>query len=255
MNTNTAGKSVIRWKAVPHENPSNRAETIYIPTITERNDTKTLTDVVYSAIDRGLIAGLKTSAAQAIAEGILAQLGQELNSAHGVIFGDFFAVRAYLDGTVDGYLGSLTADNKLNTRFVAGSALKLDRRNFSFRNVLETGDAPVIDSIQAARSGAVSGEIVGGIGIQIVGSNLKVDADDRFKCWKVTAEGEEDAGVWTAQTLDQNSDVICVIGGAYTDAFTPGSRYAFALVKTVEVEDGRTATVESNKVYVTCVAA
>ncbi len=44
-------------------------------------------------------------------------------------------------------------------------------------------------------------------------------------------------------------------GGAYTDAFTPGTRYAFALVKTVEVEDGRTATVESNKVYVTCVAA
>ena len=80
-------KTVIRWKPVALEDPSDRSKTIYVPTIVERNQTKTLSEVVYSAIDRGLIAGLKTSAAQAIAEGILAQLGQELNSAHGVIFG------------------------------------------------------------------------------------------------------------------------------------------------------------------------
>lgn len=65
-------KPVIRWKPVPQEDPSDRSRTLYIPQIVERNQTKTLTDVVYSAIDRGLIAGLKTSAAQSIAEGVLA---------------------------------------------------------------------------------------------------------------------------------------------------------------------------------------
>ena len=41
-------------------------------------------------------------AAQSIAKGVLAQLGEDLNSAHGVIFGDYFSVRAYLADTVDG---------------------------------------------------------------------------------------------------------------------------------------------------------
>ena len=255
MNTNTAGKSVIRWKAVPHENPSNRSETIYIPTIVERSQTKTLTEVVYSAIDRGLIAGLKTSAAQAIAEGILVQLGEELNAAHGVSFGEFFAVRAYLTGTVEGLLAPLTAENKLSTKFVAGTALRLDRKDFSFRNVLETGDAPYVDQVQAARDGAVSGTVVAQAPIQFIGSNLKMVDADTIQYFKVADDGTETSiGRADVSDLTQNSDSVVTVGSA-PDGMVAGSRYAFKFVKTVTLEGGRTATVESNKVYAQCVAA
>ena len=37
--------------------------------------------------------------------GVTAQLGEDLNSARGVIFGDYFSVRAYLADTVDGMFG------------------------------------------------------------------------------------------------------------------------------------------------------
>ena len=246
-------KSVIRWKPVALEDPSDRSKTIYVPTIVERNQTKTLSDVVYSAIDRGLIAGLKTSAAQAIAEGILAQLGQELNSAHGVIFGDFFAVRAYLDGTVDGLLGTLTAENKLNTRFVAGSALKLDRKDFSFRNVLETGDTPFVDAVQAAKDGAESGAVVAHEPVQFIGTSLKMGESDRIRYWSVNPDGSE-----TEETpvivdgLSQNSNSVVTVKADEIDIHAPGERYAFMFEKTVEI-DGKTATVQSNKVYATSV--
>ena len=246
-------KSVIRWKPVALEDPSDRSKTIYVPTIVERNQTKTLSEVVYSAIDRGLIAGLKTSAAQAIAEGILAQLGQELNSAHGVIFGDFFAVRAYLDGTVEGLLGTLTAENKLNTRFVAGSALKLDRKDFSFRNVLETGDAPFVDDVQAATDGAESGGIIAHEAVQFIGSSLKLGANDKIRYWSVNPDGSEtEETPVTVDGLSQNSNSVVTVKADEIDIHAPGERYAFMFEKTVEI-DGKTATVQSNKVYATSV--
>ena len=253
MNNNTANKSVIRWKAVPHENPSNRSETIYVPTITERNDTKTLTEVVYSAIDRGLIAGLKTSAAQAIAEGILVQLGQELNAAHGVVFGDFFAVRAYLTGTDEGLLAPLTAENKLSTKFVAGTALKLDRKDFSFRNVLETGDTPFVDEVQAAKDGAESGAVVAHEPVQFIGTSLKMGENDKIRYWSVNPDGSEtEETPVTVDGLSQNSNNVVTVKADEIDIHAPGERYAFMFEKTVEI-DGKTATVQSNKVYATSV--
>ena len=257
MNTNTAGKSVIRWKAVPHENPSNRAETIYIPTITERNDTKTLTDVVYSAIDRGLIAGLKTSAAQAIAEGILAQLGDDLNNAHGVKFGDFFSVRAYLTGTVEGLLAPLTAENKLSTKFVAGAALRLDRANFSFRNVLETGDTPYIDEVQSTEVGAETGSIKIGEYPQLIGSNLKLEANgkDCVKMYEYDAEGGKTLSATLHSTaLRQNTNAVLTLDNKDIE-LVAGLRYGFVVEKTIALEEGKESVVESNEVTAVAVAA
>lgn len=244
-------KPVIRWKPIAQEDPSDRTRTLYVPHITERNDTKTLADVVYSAIDRGLIAGLKTSAAQAIAEGILAQLGEELNSARGVIFGDFFAVRAYLTGTVDGLLGSLTDMNTLATRFVAGSALRLTRDRFSFRNVLETGDQPVIDDVQDTFYG-VSGEVAVDTSVQLIGSQLKIGENDKVVVTVVNAdETETVVKECAAPDAMQNSDLIVQLSGV---EFAVNKKYGFTVVKKVAAGDG-TAEVRSNTVYAVCTHA
>ena len=247
-------KPVIRWKPVPQEDPSDRSRTLYIPQIVERNQTRTLTDVVYSAIDRGLIAGLKTSAAQSIAEGVLAQLGEDLNSAHGVIFGDYFSVRAYLAGTVDGMFGTLGAANKLNARFVPGNALRLDRRNFSFRNVLETGDAPVIDEVQGEYDGALVGEFKAGEDVQLIGSNLKLAEGDRLHIYIVNAQGGERLVKTVESPADftQNSNRVLTLGAAALPAVMANTRYGFKLEKTMDV-DGVAAVISSNEQYATAI--
>lgn len=248
-------KPVIRWKPIAQEDPSDRSNTIYVPHIVERNDTKDLADVVYSAIDRGLIAGLKTSAAKSIAEGILIQLGEELNAAHGVKFGDFFAVRSYLTGTVDGLTAGLTAENKLSTKFVAGSALRQDRANFTFRNVLETGDTPFIDEVQAAIDNAESGIIVDGQSVQLIGSNLKLVGENDKVVLYTMVDGEKTSPLdIRANLCTQNSNILLEFATP-EGAIAPNKRYGFEVVKTVEVEEGVTASVTSNLVTAQSVAA
>jgi hypothetical protein len=240
-----ADKPIIRWKPVAQTDPSDRTHTLYVPHIVERNQTSSLEDVVYRAIDRGLIAGLKTSAAEAIATGVLRQLGEELNAARGVDFGDFFKVRAYLDGTVEGLLGHLTAENKLNTRFLAGKELKLSRDAFSFRNVLETGDLPYIDDVQGVY--AEAGQVRIGEPVQLVGSMLKLGSGDRIEIYKVEDDGSLTVtGTVTSAGLSQNTDlVVAFSAGSAFDGLPEGQKVAFKVVKTVQVEDA-TETVMSN---------
>lgn len=245
-------KPVIRWKPIAQEDPSDRTKTIYVPHIVERNDTKDLEGVVYSAIDRGLIAGLKTSAAKSIAEGILMQLGEELNAAHGVKFGDFFAVRTYLTGTVDGLVAGLTAENKLSTKFVAGSALRQDRANFTFRNVLETGDTPYIDEVQAAASDAESGIIVDGTQVQLIGSNLKLSPGDKVNLYHIDGETKTLIKPIADGAMSQNSNLLLTFSLDAGD-IVAGQRYGFEVVKTITVEEGVTASVTSNMVTAECV--
>ncbi|MBR3223026.1 MAG: hypothetical protein IKF72_12460 [Kiritimatiellae bacterium] len=248
-------KPVIRWKPIAQEDPSDRSNTIYVPHIVERNDTKDLADVVYSAIDRGLIAGLKTSAAKSIAEGILIQLGEELNAAHGVKFGDFFAVRSYLTGTVDGLTAGLTAENKLSTKFVAGSALRQDRANFTFRNVLETGDTPYIDEVQAAIDNAESGIIVDGQSVQLIGSNLKLAREtDKVVCYTMVDGEKTNPLDISVSRCTQNSNILLEFAPP-EGGIPPNHRYGFEVVKTIEVEEGVTTTVTSNLITAECVAA
>ena len=110
-------KPVINYKGYMTDNPSDRTKPkICIPQIVDRNQ------VVAHAIDRGLIAGLKSSAAKSIADGIMLQLGETQNGGTGVIFGEFFAVRPYLTGTIANLLAPITTANKLRVRFVPGSA-------------------------------------------------------------------------------------------------------------------------------------
>ena len=245
-----ASKPIIRWKPVAQTDPSDRTHTLYVPQIVERGQTCTLQDVVYNAIDRGLIAGLKTPAAESITTGILTQLGEELKAARGVDFGEFFKVRAYLDGTVDGLLGHLTADNKLNTKFLAGKALKLSRDTFSFRNVLETGDLPYIDNVQGVYAG--EGQVRVGEPVQLVGSLLKLGPDDRIEIYKVEDDGTLAlTGTVNRAGLSQNTDlVVAFSAGAAFEGLPEGQKVAFKVVKSVTVE-GSAETVTSNVAKVT----
>ena len=103
-------KPVINYKGYMSENPADRTGAkICIPQIVDRNQVLTLEQVVADAIDRGLIAGLKSSAAKSIADGIMLQLGRTLNGGTGVIFGEFFAVRPYLTGTIANMLAPITS--------------------------------------------------------------------------------------------------------------------------------------------------
>lgn len=116
---------------------------IFWPAIIDRDQSITLEDVIRNAIDRGVIAGLKVSAAKQIADAVCQQMYEEFKGARGVKFGNYFYARLYLDGQSDD-TGKLTKDNHINVRFVNGAGFKLDRSDFS----LEFANSDVIPSLQ-----------------------------------------------------------------------------------------------------------
>jgi hypothetical protein len=116
---------------------------IFWPAIIDRDQSITLEDVIKNAIDRGVIAGLKVSAAKQIADAVCQQMYEEFKGARGVKFGNYFYARLYLDGQSDD-TGKLTKDNHVNVRFVNGAGFKLDRSDFTF----EFANSDVIPSIQ-----------------------------------------------------------------------------------------------------------
>ena len=75
--------------------------TLYLPAIVEREEAVPLDVIIERAIDRGLIAGIKPSAAKQIADAIAQQMYEEFRAGRGVKFGNYFYARLYLDGTSD----------------------------------------------------------------------------------------------------------------------------------------------------------
>lgn len=147
-------KPIIRWRPVRMKDPSNRNNTVVVPTIVDRSQPIDLTDLAYAAIDTGRIPGLKTSAAKAIGEGLAEQIGATLERGAGVKFGNYFYVRPYLSGTIDPSAKTLGEENKLNVRLSPGEGLKLDKGQYSFENVSLTGEEPRIDYLVNAGTGA-----------------------------------------------------------------------------------------------------
>lgn len=201
-------KPVIRWKPHAQKDPQDETKMIYVPTIVDRQQVYDLTDIAYQAIDTGRIPGLKTSAAESIGRGLLEQIGVILQNGSGVKFGEFFSARFYLDGTVRSMDANLTAANALNVRIQSGNGLKLNRSDFTFRNVLETGDEPVIDDVFSDVAGAISGQVKKNSPIVAYGSFLKMAAGDSAQItWF-----EDDGGEQTEHSLTVNptlnSDVM-----------------------------------------------
>ena len=138
---------------------------VIVPVIVERLNPVELETVVENCIDRGLIAGLKTTAAHGIAEGVAAQIAREFTLGRGVQFGQYFYGRPYLSGTVDAN-GRVTSANRINVRLYKGEAFRLTLDDFSF-TFDGAGDAVRIDSIYGDTTdagGNTYGQLVTGAG-------------------------------------------------------------------------------------------
>ena len=129
--------------------------TLYLPAIVEREEAVPLDVIIERAIDRGLIAGIKPSAAKQIADAIAQQMYEEFRAGRGVKFGNYFYARLYLDGTSDSD-GKLTSANGINVRFANGTGFRLTMDMFSFSNV-NGGDIPGTDFLISEADGAERG--------------------------------------------------------------------------------------------------
>ena len=149
--------------------------TLYLPAIVEREEAVPLDVIIERAIDRGLIAGIKPSAAKQIADAIAQQMYEEFRAGRGVKFGNYFYARLYLDGTSDSD-GKLTSANSINVRFVNGSGFKLTMDMFSFSNV-NGGDIPGTDFLISEADGAERGILLPNENVILNGVNLWRDGD------------------------------------------------------------------------------
>jgi len=148
---------------------------MYVPAIVQREQTIPLDEIIRRAIDRGLIAGLKPSAAAQIANAICQQMYEEFSRGRGVKFGNYFYARLYLDGTTDSD-GRLTDANSVNVRFANGAAFRLTRDMFSFSNVA-TDDIPKVEFLLSSDNDAERDYLIRGAAIQLNGVNLYRDGD------------------------------------------------------------------------------
>ena len=162
-------KYAVRYTRAPGESVDTA-----VPVIVDRNQPTELAAVIENAIDRGLIAGLKPSAAQGIAEGVAEQLARELTLGRGIQFGQFFYGRPYLSGTVETN-GRLSANNSINVRLYKGNAFKLSLSDFAL-NFEGSGDAPKIDFLVNADNGK-RGEVVRGASVKLNGRYLYAAGD------------------------------------------------------------------------------
>ena len=153
--------------------PGETVESL-VPVLVDRRQPTDLSAVIENAIDRSLIAGLKPSAAEGIADGIARQLAHEFARGRSVGFGHYFYGRPYLSGTVDAN-GRLSAANGINVRLYKGNAFRLTLDDFSF-TFDGSGDSPKIDSVLSDGSG-VRGEVVKGSSVKVNGRFLNAAGD------------------------------------------------------------------------------
>ena len=211
-----------------------------VPVIVERLSPVELETVVENCIDRGLIAGLKPTAAHGIAEGVAAQIAREFSLGRGVQFGQFFYGRPYLSGKVDAN-GRLTGDNKINVRLYKGAEFKLALDDFSF-TFDGAGDAVKVDFLLSDADGAVRGELVENAPLKLNGRNLYAAGDtDRVVFAEVGGAAEVEVAAFTAQGAD-------LLAFAWPSGLAVGKSYRVMVERTdvngvTRTGGGRTVTV------------
>ena len=142
----------------------------WTPMIVDRLQPTGLESVIEKCIDRGLITGIKPTAAKTIADGVAEQLAYEFKQGRGIQFGQYFYGRPYLSGQVDAN-GRLTSDNSIDVRLYKGAAFKLSRDDFSL-SFIEGGNNPTISFVVCDADGMPRGEIVQGSGVKLNGKML-----------------------------------------------------------------------------------
>ena len=223
---------------------------IFWPAIIDRDQSITLEDVIKNAIDRGVIAGLKVSAAKQIADAVCQQMYEEFKGARGVKFGNYFYARLYLDGQSDD-TGKLTSENRINVRFVNGAGFKLDRSDFSF----EFANSDVIPSLQFLINDADGAErdMIGYDTIMVNGNNLYA-ADDTATHRAFYAVNSETGAVSPTPELEVNTADFTSRGPNLL-VFSPSSAIAagkYMVRATRTLIDGK--TYESGNHEVTVIA-
>ena len=223
--------------------------TLYLPAIVEREEAVPLDVIIERAIDRGLIAGIKPSAAKQIADAIAQQMYEEFRAGRGVKFANYFYARLYLDGTSDSD-GKLTSANSINVRFVNGSGFKLTMDMFSFSNV-NGGDIPGTDFLISEADGAERGILIPDANVILNGVNLWRDGDAGTKVGfygidPVTGEisGDPAAEVTSFETKGPNA-----LKFAWPSALAQGTSYMAVPSRSADGErwftgTGKTATVK-----------
>ena len=169
-------KPVLFYEVRQHLNRITGAP-VYVPAIVEREPAVPLDEIIRRAIDRGLIAGLKTSAAKQVADAIAQQLFDEFSQGRGIRFSSYFYARLYLSGTSDSN-GTLSEanGNGINVRFQSGPSFKLTMDMFSFSNV-DGGAIPSVDFLISDVDGAQRGVLKPTAQVNLNGVNLYQDGD------------------------------------------------------------------------------
>ena len=222
--------------------------TLYLPAIVEREEAVPLDVIIERAIDRGLIAGIKPSAAKQIADAIAQQMYEEFKQGRGVKFGNYFYARLYLDGTSDAD-GKLTSANSINVRFVNGTGFKLTMDMFSFSNV-NGGDIPGTDFLISEADGAERGILILGENVILNGVNLWRDGDAGTKVGffgidPVTGEVSDEP---TAEVANFETKGPNALKFAWPSALAQGASYMAVPSRSADGErwftgTGKTATV------------
>ena len=219
--------------------PGETVESL-VPVLVDRRQPTDLSAVIENAIDRSLIAGLKPSAAEGIADGIARQLAHEFAKGRSVGFGHYFYGRPYLSGTVDAN-GRLTAENRINVRLYKGEDFKLTLDDFSF-SYEDGGTLPKVDFVLSS-PGNLRGEVVAGGEVSLQGRMLHLDGDANTVVFK--EEGAEGAPVVVDSFTAAGPDILAFDCPA---ALVAGKRYAVTATRTDE--NGVTRTSNTRTVTV-----
>jgi hypothetical protein len=224
---------------------------VYVPVIVEREQAVPLDEIIKRAIDRGLIAGIKPSAAKQIADATAQQMYEEFKAGHGVKFANFFYARLYLDGTSDA-TGRLTSANGINVRFQNGTGFKLTRDMFTFSNV-NGGDIPGTDFLISEADGAERGILVPDANAILNGVNLWKDGDagTKISFYAVDAETGEVDEEPTAVVTNFATKGPNALKFAWISSLVAGRTYMAVPARSADGErwftgTGRTATVKED---------
>ena len=241
-------KPILFYEVRPQTNRATGA-TVLVPAIVDREQAIPLDEIIRRAIDRGLIAGIKPSAAEQVADAVAQQMYEEFKAGRGVKFGNYFYARLYLDGTSDSD-GRLTAANGVNVRFVNGAGFKLTMDMFSFSNV-NGGDIPGTDFLISEADGAERGILIPSANVILNGVNLVKEGDVGTKIAFFAIDGEtgEVSPVAAAEVTNFETKGPNALKFAWPSALERGTAYMAVPSRSADGErwftgTGKAATVK-----------
>ena len=241
-------KPILFYEVRVHQNRITGGP-VYVPAIVEREEAVPLETVIERAIDRGLIAGIKPSAAKQIADAIAQQMYEEFRNGRGVKVGNYCYARRYLDGTSDSD-GKLTRANSINVRFVNGAGFKLTMDMFSFSNV-NGGDIPGTDFLISEADGAERGILLPAKPVILNGVNLfkEGDAGTKVGFYEIDPVTGDIADTATAEITAFETKGPNALKFAWPSALAQGAAYMAVPSRSADGErwftgTGKTATVK-----------